>query len=226
VSFVIDDVGPVTAAISKLQDRRNGRLWLYFGTGRYFYKMGNSIDDPGDATDSTTIRRLYGVQEPCYSATNNNIDGECSLSVNTGSLQDQSSTPSESIGSSTGWYINLDTPSSGYSQERLITDPLAVFSGVVFFTTYSPSADICAVGGNTYVWAVNYKSGSQFSGLSGKALVQVSTGEIKELNLASAFSERDNRRSAAVIGVPPKGQGLSILIGPRPLQKVLHIQEK
>jgi type IV pilus assembly protein PilY1 len=111
-------------------------------------------------------------------------------------------------------------------QERLITDPLAVFSGVVFFTTYSPSGDICAVGGNTYVWAVDYKSGGQPSSLMGKALVQVSTGEIKEISLASAFSGRYNRRSTPVIGVPPKGQGLSVLIGPRPLQKILHIQEK
>ena len=226
VSLVIDDIGPVTAAISKLQDRKNGRLWLYFGTGRFFYKMGASIDDPGDASDSTTIRRLYGVEEPCYSSASNDIDNTCSASVDPGSLMDQSSSPSASIGSSTGWYINLDTPSSGYLQERLITDPLAVFNGVVFFTTFSPSADICAVGGNTYIWAVNYKSGANASGLSGKALVQVSTGEIRELDLSSALTGRDNRRSASVIGVPPKGQGLSVLIGPRPLQKVLHIQEK
>ncbi len=29
VSTVVDNIGPVTAAITKLQDRRNGRLWLY-----------------------------------------------------------------------------------------------------------------------------------------------------------------------------------------------------
>lgn len=226
VSTVVEDIGPVTAAISKLQDRKNGRLWLYFGSGRYFYKLGTSFDDPGDATDSTTIRRLYGMQEPCYSALNNDIDQTCSTSVSESSLADQTGDPSAGIGSSTGWYINLDAPASGYLQERLITDPLAVFSGVVFFTTYSPSGDICAVGGNTYVWAVDYKSGGQPSSLIGKALVQVSTGEIKEISLASAFSGRYNRRSTPVTGVPPKGQGLSVLIGPRPLQKILHIQEK
>jgi len=229
VSTIIDNIGPVTAAISKLQDRKNGRLWLYFGSGRYFYKMSSSFDDPGDATDSTTIRRLYGIQEPCYSSLSNDIDQTCSTSVSDTALADQSGIlgdPSPSIGSSVGWYINLDAPASGYLQERLITDPLAVFSGVVFFTTYSPSGDICAVGGNTYVWAVDYKSGGQPSSLMGKALVQVSTGEIKEISLASAFSGRNFRRSTPVIGVPPKGQGLSVLIGPRPLQKILHIQEK
>jgi len=207
-SLVIDNIGPVTAAISKLQDRKNGLLWLYFGSGRYFYKMSNSFDDPGDATDSTTIRRLYGMQATCYSALSNDIDETCSTSVSDSALADQSGIlgdPSPSIGSSVGWYINLDAPASGYLQERLITDPLAVFSGVVFFTTYSPSGDICAVGGNTYVWAVDYKSGSQPSSLMGKALVQVSTGEIKEISLASAFSGRNDRRSTHVIGLPPKG---------------------
>jgi type IV pilus assembly protein PilY1 len=225
---VIDNIGPVTAAITKLQDKRNGRLWLYFGTGRYFYKLSTNVfDDPGSVSDTTTIRKLYGIQEPCYSSSTNDIDQTCSTSVSESALDDQTDAPSVSIETGKiGWYIKLDAPASGYLQERVITDPLAVFSGVVFFTTFSPSGDICAVGGNTYVWAVDYKSGAQPSALMGKALVQVSTGEIKEISLASAFSGRDNRRSAAVVGVPPKGQGLSVLIGPRPLQKILHIQEK
>jgi len=73
---------------------------------------------------------------------------------------------------------------------------------------------------------VDYKSGANPSSLLGKALVQVSTGEISEVSLASAFSQKGGRRNVGITGVPPKGQGLSVLIGPRPLQKVLHIQEK
>ncbi len=227
VSTVIDGIGPVTAAITKLQDRTNGKTWLFFGTGRYFYKMGTSLDDPGSATDTTTLRKLYGVQEPCYSATTNDIDDTCSSSVDKMTLKDQTSDPSASIGSGyRGWYIDLDAPSGGYLQERLITDPLAVFSGVVFFTTFSPSADICAVGGSTYIWAVDYRTGGQSSALLGKALLQVSTGEIKELTLESAFTQKGGRRSAAITGVPPKGQGLSVLLAPRPLRKILHMREK
>ena len=229
VSTVIDDIGPVTAAVTKLQDRKNGQLWLYFGTGRYFYKLGTSFDDPGSQSD-TTIRKLYGIQEPCYLASTNDIDQTCSLSVSddNNTLQNQSGeTPSASIDTGKiGWYIKLDAPASGYLQERVITDPLAVFSGVVFFTTYSPSGDVCEVGGKTYVWAVDYKSGANPSSLLGKALVQVSTGEISEVSLASAFKQKGGRRNIGITGVPPKGQGLSVLIGPRPLQKVLHIQEK
>ncbi len=170
VSTVVDNIGPVTAAITKLQDRRNGRLWLYFWTGKYFYKLSTNVfDDPGSESDTAMVRKLCGIQEPCYSSSTNDIDQTCSTSVS-GALDDQTDAPSISIETGKiGWYINLDVPASGYLQERVITDPLAVFSGVVFFTTFSPSGDICAVGGNTYVWAVDYKSGAQPSSSYGQS---------------------------------------------------------
>lgn len=64
------------------------------------------------------------------------------------------------------------------------------------------------------------------SALRGTALIQVSTGEIKEVPLASAFTDRGGRRSAGFQGVPPKGQGLSAIINPRAMKKILHMQEK
>jgi type IV pilus assembly protein PilY1 len=38
VSKVIGDIGPVTSSVTKLQDRTNHKLWIYFGTGRYFFR--------------------------------------------------------------------------------------------------------------------------------------------------------------------------------------------
>jgi len=226
VNSVIDNIGPVTAAVAKLQDRNNGKLWLYFGTGRYFYKMGTNIDDPGSTSDSTKIRRVYGLKEPCYSSSNT-LDTSCSSSVTESNLKNQTSSPSSTLDSIySGWYINLEQPDSTNLQERVITDPLAIFSGVVFFTTFRPSADICAVGGNTYIWAVDYKTGGGATGLLGKGLLQVSTGEIKELQLSSAFSEKEGRRTSAITGMPPRGQGLSVVIGPRPMKKIIHIKER
>ena len=226
VNSVIEDIGPVTSAIAKLQDRNSGKLWLYFGTGRYFYKMGTNIDDPGSTSDTSTIRRLFGLSEPCY-LSSNTFDTSCTSSITESNLKNQTTSPSASLDSIySGWYINLDPPDSVNLQERVITDPLAVFSGAVFFTTFQPSADICAVGGNTYIWAVDYKTGGGATGLLGKALLQVSTGEIKELGLGSAFSEKGSRRTASISGMPPRGQGLSVVIGPRPMKKILHIKEK
>lgn len=226
-SLVMDNIGPVTASVAKLQDRSKGNLWLFFGTGRYFYKTATEIDDAGSQTNPATRRRIFGVKEPCYSGVVNDIIAPCTTTLSLANLKDQTTNPSSDIGNFQGWYVNLDPPSEGYAQERVITDPLATPAGVVFFTTFKPSGDACTMGGNTHVWALRYDTGGGAGGiLRGKALLQVSTGEIKEMNLATTFTEKEGRRSQAITGIPPKGQGLSVLIPPPPLKKVLHIRER
>jgi type IV pilus assembly protein PilY1 len=227
VSTVINNIGPVTSAIAKLQDRKNGVLWLYFGTGRFFYRY----DDVAD--DKTNQRTIYGVMEPCYNkaAKPNSIDNTgtngCTDSVSPGDLDDQTTSPSTTLASGAdGWYIDLTASSGNDGAERVVTDPLAVFSGSVFFTTYIPSTDVCSLGGNTYIWCTYYNTGGPCAGLGGKAITQVSTGAIQELSLSSVFTEKESRRTTAITGMPPKGQGLSVLMGPRPLKKILHIREK
>ena len=42
--------------------------------------------------------------------------------------------------------------------ERVFTKPMAV-GGIVFFTTFLPDADICTGSGDTYVFALDYKTG-------------------------------------------------------------------
>ena len=37
---VIDDVGPVTSAVARLEKKSAGLMWLYFGTGRYSFVRG------------------------------------------------------------------------------------------------------------------------------------------------------------------------------------------
>lgn len=213
ISKVIDDIGPVTAAVTKLQDRKNKTLWLYFGTGRFFYKTATEVDD------AQGQRAIYGIKDGCYSITDDIASG-CSVStLSEGDLLNQTTTINPLTAASKGWYINLDPA------ERVITDPLAVFKGAVFFTTYLPSLDVCSYGGDTYIWAVRYDTGDAVN-LEGKALIQVSTGEIKELGLSSAFQGKGGRRTAAISGMPPKGQGLSVLIGPKPIRKIIHIQER
>jgi type IV pilus assembly protein PilY1 len=221
-SKVIDGIGPVTSSITKLQDRHNHRLWLYFGTGRYFYKEDDT--DPG--------RALYGVIEPCYTNTDT-IRNSCTDSVATNTLKDQTTDPSATLdySSKDGWFINLDTSAlaDDYASERVITDPVAAPNGAVYFTTFRPTTDLCGFGGNSYLWAVRYDTGAQppEAAMQGKALLQVSTGAFAEISMKSAFTAKNNRRTAdAIPGVPPKAQGLSLLINPKPTKKILHIQER
>lgn len=132
-----------------------------------------------------------------------------------------------------GWRIRLDnavlTPAPANGNERVITDSLATTSsGLVFFTTFKPYMEPCAIGGKSYLWVVRYTTGGAPAAtlLKGKALVQVSTASVEEINLSSAFGEKDGRRSGSIEGVPPIAQGLSILSPPPPVKKLLHMQEK
>lgn len=252
-STVINNIGPVTSSVTKLQDRRKNTLWLYFGTGRFFFK--------GDDSVSTSQQKLYGIKEPCYSTynrtmqtpvaggTSNDIDHSCSDAATstvtttcTGSSTalcnqsgDATTAPAASLPETMGgWVINLDQSNSSSLAERVITDPVASPSGAVFFTTFKPSADICKFGGDSLIWAVNYATGGlpPANAMQGKALMQVSTGAFAELSLATAFRNSGNQRldgrrlSTPISGVPPTAQGLSLITNPPPVKKVLHVREK
>ena len=55
-----------------------------------------------------------------------------------------------------GWYEDLSI-----SGERVVTDP-RLENGAVVFTTYVPTTSSCAVGGASWLMAVNFKNGSSF----------------------------------------------------------------
>lgn len=248
LSTLIDGIGPVTTSVVKLQDRTNKQLWVYFGTGRFYYN--------GDDPSTSTTQALYGVKEPCYSTANRNIgglsviaggsvnhmDGTCSDAVPTGSsyLIDQSGTattsPSSSLSANaSGWFVKLDAAgtTAGYLSERLISDPTVSTAGTVYFTTFVPNSSPCQYGGGTYIWALNYATGAApaSSTMKGTALVQVSTGAFQQVSLSSAFSSTSSRlngrrTATAITGVPPTSQGMSLISNPSPIKKIIHVREK
>lgn len=218
VSKVIDNIGPVTTSVVNLLDRKNGKLWLYFGEGRYYHKTD----------DLSTQRRLYGIQEPCVTGSPLNAPNTCTTTLSVSSLQNQT-TPSTLNTNKKGWYIDLDGSTANSGAERVISNPVTSPSGAVYFISLAPTSDVCSFGGTTYLWAVDYKTGGKVSyAMQGKALIQVSTGEIKELDLSSAssFPDKGNRRSGAIQGIPPTGQGLLVITNPMPMRKFMHVQER
>jgi len=243
-SRVIDDIGPVTSSVVRLQNNIYHTNWLFFGTGRYYFYLPAALDDP------TAQRSLFGVKDPCFGSTNV-IDPSCTTTVAAADLQNIGDTTviAESTANSlgfAGWRIDLDTASpvaydaggaKNYQAERVITDPLASSAGVVFFTTFRPYGDDCAIGGRTFLWAVRYNTGGipPFA-LRGKGLMQVSTASVEQLDLGAAFSQsvsgadatlhRGGRRSFSMEGVPPTAQGLSLLAPPPPLKRILHLKER
>jgi type IV pilus assembly protein PilY1 len=226
---IVMDTGPVTAAVAKLQNYNKTKdsfgVWLFFGEGRYFYKIADHIDDaqPVDDSNNPIKRKLYGIREPCY--LDSGIDFDCTdLAIAPIVVEDASA------GTATirNWAIELDESDGIYKAERNVTDPLASPIGAVIFTTTKPTADICGFGGASHLWAIDYDTGGEVksSVLRGSALMQVSTGSIEEIDLKTAFTERGGRRTSVVQGVPPTGTPPSILVSPEPTNKFIHIFEK
>jgi type IV pilus assembly protein PilY1 len=253
-SKVIDDIGPVTSSVSRLQNQTFSTNWLFFGTGRYFFENPpTGTNTTPEIDDATGQRRLFGLREPCFTVSNT-INPNCTAPPVTFSppdplfpnVTDIDDVPSESTANSAafkGWFIDLDASSTlgttstyftynnvtlPYRAERVITDPLSTTSGFVFFTTYKPYADECALGGKSFLWALRYNTGGAPNPavLKGKALVQVSTASVEQIDLATAFTDKGGRRSGAIEGVPPTAQGLSLLSQPPPVKRILHMMER
>lgn len=219
-SYVMQDIGPVTTAVAKLQDRAKGNLWLYFGTGRYYYKSTTDIDD------AATTRRLFGIQEPCYSAADVKLNPACTTVRTVGELKDMTTTPTAALGASDrGWYIDLDAQSASYAAERLVANPMALTNGAVYFITYSPSTDVCSFTGNSYIWAVNYATGGVASSaaMTGKIMTQQSTGAHAVVSGAD-FTNAGGRKTGALRGL--SSPDFLSISNPKPVKKILHIQEK
>jgi len=217
-SKVIENIGPVTTSVVNLLDRKNNHLWLYFAEGRFFYKL----DDP------TTQRKLFGIQEPCFDAASNSISPSCTSTLALTDLKDQTTSPSLTLTTAEkGWYINMNAAVSPMSAERVISNPTPDPLGAIYFLAFAPTSEICSFGGTTYLWALDYKTGGKVTFvMQGKALVQVSTGEIKELSLSDALTENEGRKSAGFKGIPPTGQGIMVVTNPLPIKKFMHVQEQ
>jgi type IV pilus assembly protein PilY1 len=237
LSILASGTGPITAAIGKLQDRKNKNLWLYAGAGRYFFK-----DD-----DKASQGKLLGIKDPCYEmdaafgkSKFKNYGDTCytAISFNDTNLLPQTTLDTDAaskMASKKGWYITLgaqDT-TNDYGAERIITDPVAMPNGAVFFTSFMPSTDVCNFGGQSYMWGVQYDSGGVASSaaLQGKALVQVSTGSFEEINLSTAFKAADGtigrKMVTPMVGKPPTDPPPIVSAsGNKPLKRIIHVQEK
>jgi type IV pilus assembly protein PilY1 len=253
---VVSNIGPMTSSVARLQNPRKGTQWLFGGTGRYYYELGPDTDDATTRRHIFGIKDpcfskaagngITGGFDPACSASisfcadptlDTTLQPTCGGITNVTDIDDVPASPD--VAGFNGWYINLDAHGDytysengsditrPYRAEREITDPLATSSGLVFYTTYKPYGDECSVGGKSFIWATKYDTGGAAGALlKGKALVQVSTGSIEQIDLSSAFTEAGDRKSYSMEGVPPTAQGLSIMSTPPPLKRVMHIRER
>jgi len=149
---------PVIAAPSAAVDPFN-RLWVYFGTGRYF--------NDEDRTD-TDDQKLYGVWDPGTSTVDpasdlndvtnyyvyeNNEVYDGSTYISTFNQYLSYIRGQYSSGYKKGWYITLT------GGERSLHKP-TILGGIVLFPTFKPTNDVCAYGGDSYLYAPYYETGT------------------------------------------------------------------
>lgn len=178
-----------------------GMNYIYFGTGRWFYKT----DEQGQ--NNQDREKIYGIRiDGCIT------DNNCSLnSAHSSNDACQELTQNRTT---TGWMIDnaLEPKGGGYFKERTITDPTVSPYNIVFFTTMQPTEDICKFGGRSRVWGLNCATGTAVSDAScpgyvpappppATLLLQLSGGNIEQVS-TSTFG--NNMTSEWYIGTPPE----------------------
>jgi type IV pilus assembly protein PilY1 len=147
---------PVTAAPTAAVDPYE-RLWIYFGTGRYFNDTDRS---------STSDQKLFGVWDPGHAVSTSDLNDVTNISVyeNKGVYNNTtyvstfdaylSARRNEySDGTRHGWYLTMT------GGERSLNKP-TILGGIVLFPTFKPTIDACAYGGTSYLYACYYETGT------------------------------------------------------------------
>jgi type IV pilus assembly protein PilY1 len=110
-----------------------GNVLVYFGTGAY-------LDSPDIATTEQNIFCcVYDRQDGAENAV----------------LVDQTNAIHEIGVNDDGWYVRVE-----HANGERVTEPAVVVAGVVLFTSFLPSSQLCAAGGTSWLWRMSFTDGS------------------------------------------------------------------
>jgi type IV pilus assembly protein PilY1 len=198
------EMGPIATAPGIAIDDA-AKVWVFAGSGRYYSASDKTDTTPQyfvgmkDSVINLTCTQVANNDTNCQDNDLLNVTSATVCIVGTGDCGQVSGTNQVTgvtgatsftslvalIQSKDGWYTTL--PQSGAANgERVLASPV-VFAGIVYFPTFTPTNDICASSGTSYLYALYYKTGSAFQesiigttpGASGKVNVsgKVSLGE-------------------------------------------------
>jgi hypothetical protein len=155
------DLTPIRGKASVASGGTGDGVWVYFGTGRY--------ETTADKTSRTT-QYLFGLKDGATARqTPYSLSDLVALQARFASstVNGAPVTVRTLYGSNpaaASWAVQLYSGQSGWggaavgASERVFTKPLTV-GGIVFFTTFIPDADQCTGSGDTWVFALDYKTG-------------------------------------------------------------------
>ncbi len=157
LSNLINIPAPITTSPVATIDA-NGNLWVYAGSGRYF-----SDQDEQDISS----QYIVGVKDPYWQTGGSEVSWDSLFDVSNASVQitdtgtyvyglGEEMSYSElrvKISAKSGWKRTLQN-----TRERIISNPILI-GGALFFTSFVPSEDICAFGGTSRLYGVDYLTG-------------------------------------------------------------------
>ena len=199
-------IEPVTVKIEHMDCF--GMNYIYFGTGRWFFKT----DEPGQ--NAQDHEKLYGVRiDECL----HKGAKHCSINNAHSSNEICDHLDLDDTTQNLAWTVDEDllTIGGGYFKERDITDPTVTDYDIVFFTTTQPTNDLCGFGGRSRVWAMNCATGGSIwtgcdnettpSAPDGSMLLQLSGGNIEQFGTdKDTFANDGNRTTDWFTGIPPE----------------------
>jgi type IV pilus assembly protein PilY1 len=169
------------------------------------------------------------------------LNAACTTPVLATALKNQTNS-SSALTNEKGWKIDLGVASGSFKAKRVYTNPTATANGVVFFTSFKPSTEVCGYGGETSIWAVNYSNAASVAdkNLKGQAMLQLATGELKQIDLSKAFIMSPADPTPPPTGTPVLGRETESSKGPPsrdetqltsnanhvPSRKIMHIMER
>ena len=165
-------VGPITIEPTVSLDDSN-KVWVYFGTGRfyavaektntdtqYFFGVKDFVMTGGCIESSVTsceMKNLLNVSSAtvcvlCATGTDQ-VTGVTGVTTFEGTTN---TSLQGLVQSMDGWYTTL--PTAG---ERVVSSPTLI-GGIVYFSSFIPSTDICSGSGTGNLYALFYKTGSAY----------------------------------------------------------------
>jgi hypothetical protein len=152
------DKKPIRGQANIAYSATAGEVWVYFGTGRY--------ESDADK-DSTEQQYFFGLKDAATPEATYNQLGLAKMAVVpvTASVNGKSVTVRTVSGTNPGalpWSLALapgqTTGGKTAGSERAFTKPL-IAGGIVLFTSFIPDADQCTGDGDTWIYALDFKTG-------------------------------------------------------------------
>jgi type IV pilus assembly protein PilY1 len=199
----------------------NPRYPAVLGTMVYFV-TGQLLGTPDLAT--TQVQTIYGIFDPAtgYSSplhrTSAALEDETLSYASSNSAAYIVTGNALSIPTQEGWYIDLNLPACpgctpsqlAHLGERGVTDPRMESGGAVVLTTYQPNANVCQVGGNSYLYVLNYAGGSF-------------TSPQFDLNNDGQLNSADAATNSSGTTVFPVGMGLGAVFAAAPTIRTANL---